>query len=98
MYIVCDLESNGLLDTVSRVWCLCAIDSEGKRFEAVGHDQIRQLLTTVASYPTSVWHNGIGYDQQVIRKVLGFNLENVKDTLLLSQILNPDRIFDSSCS
>lgn len=100
-YLVYDLETNGLLDKVSTIHCLLIGDpatGEIKRYSDVGHD-VRTPDGTVAEgvarlvEAESVAHNGIGYDRQVIKKLLGVELpfEQTWDTMVVGRLFDPER-------
>lgn len=101
--IVLDLEANDFLPIVDKIWVVCAkvvgADDVFDFYDALG---FARWLDDVK--PTRViWHNGLCYDADVLRKVWGvpysvgrmssFGNHKVQfiDTMLLSQRLNPDR-------
>lgn len=100
---VCDLEADGLLEDVTRIWCFVA--------KELGKDNwIIYKATDIEGFPGRTWknmldgcrlfidnnplifHNGIKYDIPVIKKVTGLNPTNkIIDTLVWSRVNNPDR-------
>lgn len=94
-----DLETNGLLDTVSVVHCLvvkCLSTGAVRRFadspEAIAIDgTVADGVALLKAATTLVAHNGIGYDLPVLAKLFGFKPSGgVRDTLVLSRLAFPD--------
>ena len=88
--ILFDIESDGLLDTVSRIWVLIAKDLDtGERFCFYEGDLGWQDLLNEAA--VIIGHNIIGYDLAVLKKLYNFSAPKtarLHDTMLLSQILD----------
>lgn len=101
--LVFDLETNGLLENVTEIHCLCIYDTETKQ-TMVFNDQAFESHTDQPAKEPIVrgvqlledadciaGHNIIGYDLPVISKLypwFGYP-SNVIDTLLLSRLLYP---------
>jgi DNA polymerase I-like protein with 3'-5' exonuclease and polymerase domains len=94
-----DLETNGLLDTVSTVHCMVAkcLDTNAvRRFadDPVARDvqgSVADGLALLRDAKKIVAHNGIGYDLPVLVKLFGFTpMAMVRDTLVLSRLAFPD--------
>ena len=95
MRVVFDIEANGLLDTVSIIHCLVAIDVETEEvFRWIG-DEITGPDFAQWSAGVKEWigHNIISYDLPALRKVHGIELprHTVTDTLVLSRLLKYNR-------
>lgn len=97
--ILFDLETNGLLDTVSIVHCMvakCLDTSAVRRFadEPKAHDihgSIAAGVTLLRDAKQIVAHNGISYDLPVLAKLFSFTpTATVRDTLVLSRLAFPD--------
>lgn len=103
--IVFDLEADGLLPTISRIWLLVAkeIDKEGgfifcdlpgnfpKGFEVKPMSCLGEFLNSQA---TLIGHNIIEYDLPALEKVLGIKIDpKVKriDTMIMSKVLDYKR-------
>jgi len=92
-HIVCDLESNGLLDQLTTIHCL-AIHSldDGAVLSCAdqpGYVPIAEGLRIVQAAERSYWHNGINFDIPALRKVYpSFTLDEskVRDTLLMARL------------
>lgn len=103
--IICDLEGNGLLDTITKVHCICMQELGGDKFYVCTGDnqEIRSsFLRAVKEDYTYVFHNCCGYDLPVLESVLGISYSiapdsinqtsvQIIDTLALSRELWPDR-------
>jgi len=91
----CDIETDGLDPTV--VWCIGVqnIYNKGKRM--FKPDTVDQFKSWVDNHKqigiTLIFHNGIGYDIPVLKKLLGvdFSFVNIEDTLIMSQLDSPRR-------
>ena len=94
--LIFDLETDGLLDDVSRIHCLSIYDTDTEEQTTYNTDKgdvltgIRQLQKA----NTIIGHNIIGYDLPVIRKLYSwFDYTNqVLDTLVLSRIYHSNMI------
>ena len=88
-YIYCDIETNGLDPDV--IWCVVCRASGVSTviFNAEDFKAYR------AAMPESLWvfHNGIGFDLPVLKKLWDIELdkESIVDTLVLSRLANPSR-------
>ena len=94
MRIVFDIETDGLLDSVTKIHCLsyCNIDNKNEEIKSItNYEDIKKLLSKCT---TIIGHNIIQYDIPVLNKILDFELpKNIKiiDTLGLSWYLNDRR-------
>jgi hypothetical protein len=97
-----DLESNGLLNNVTRLWCAVFKDINTgqvwKFWPWEGADYIKQLLDFMNTIDVLIMHNGIGYDWPLLEKLYGYKFKGQKvDTLIMSRLLNPKRIVPFNC-
>jgi DNA polymerase I-like protein with 3'-5' exonuclease and polymerase domains len=94
----CDIETDGLNPT--KVWCIVAQDVRTKEKLVFTYpDYIHYDMEGGSEYfndwvnkiDTLVFHNGIGFDIPVLKKLLGTSFDTVKieDTLIISQLDNP---------
>ena len=94
--LVFDLETDGLLDDVTKIHCLVIYDSETDEtviYNNQGNKEpIVRGVQRLEDADVLVGHNIIGYDLPVIQKVyLWFNPQAlVLDTLLLSRLYHTD--------
>ena len=93
--LVYDLETDGLLDVVTKVWCMVAQDVDTKEiFSFSDHDpdlpSIADGLKLLQAADVLVAHNGIAFDNSVIKKLYNIDLDKkpFRDTLIMSKILN----------
>ena len=97
--IVSDIETDGLLDVVSKFHCAWTYDYKTGEYTGYRPDDfeayIEYLEQKASEDELIVFHNGIGYDHQALniltRKLLSRELKvphrNILDTLVLSKIL-----------
>jgi DNA polymerase I-like protein with 3'-5' exonuclease and polymerase domains len=95
MKLLFDLESNGLLDTVSKVHCIVIQNVETDEILSfVGHDEIiAKAIPMLNEAEELSGHNIIGYDIPALRKIFPGKLKediNAFDTLLAVKLSNPD--------
>jgi DNA polymerase III alpha subunit (gram-positive type) len=95
--IVFDIETNGLLQDLSRIHCMAIYDTETKEIETFNDEKnnkysITEGLSRLSVASTIVAHNGIHFDIPVIRKLYPFFSTNAEivDTLLLSRLFHPN--------
>lgn len=92
-FTVFDLESDGLLDTVSKIHCVSFQIYENTQFISKGsitdYDQMRRFFQ---SQENLVGHNIVKYDKRVLQKILGIDIKaKLIDTLGLSYYIFPYR-------
>jgi DNA polymerase-1 len=93
-----DLEANGLLDTVTDVWCGVFKNKDTHEVFKFKPDQIKDMLLFMDSIDVLIMHNGIGYDWPLLKKLYGYEFKGKKvDTLIMSRLLNPKRIVPFNC-
>lgn len=93
MRLVVDVEANGLLDTISKLWQLSVIDVDTGRLSSFNRNTLQAGLDMIQKADTLIMHNGLGYDLHAIEIVTGIKLDwdKVIDTLILSRLARPDR-------
>jgi len=85
-----DLESDGLLDTITKIHCLSYIEPNGK--EVKTHTTYQGIKDFLSKATTLIGHNIIRYDVIALEKVLGVEIKHkLYDTLAMSWVFNPDR-------
>lgn len=90
--ILADTETNGLLDELTVIHCISALDpGSGERW-FYGPDQIEEGLELLASADMLVFHNAIKFDIPAIQKVYpNWKPKGiVRDTLVLSRLIWTD--------
>lgn len=93
MKLVCDIEANGLLDTVDTIWCIVAKDLDTGQVHTfdIETGNISEGVKLLQSAETLVFHNGFGYDALAIKKLFNVDLQDkVEDTYILGQMCFPN--------
>ena len=86
--VICDIEANGLLDSVSKVWCIVAKDYDtGEVFEWDPHN-LHEFHSFAKEVHHWIGHNFLGYDMKVLKKLMNIKIagNRVTDTLLVSRL------------
>ena len=99
--VVFDIEANGLLNTISKVWCIVIKDlSTGTRETFSNYSKQKHVqpldkgLNIISKASMAVCHNVILYDALALRKLYPkYDFSKVKwmDSLILSQLQNFNR-------
>ena len=93
MKLVFDIETNGLYQDATEIWCMVAIDENDKVY-TYNPDEIDKGIELLQKADKIIGHNIIGFDLPIIKKLKGVDLTNHKgivDTLVISRLLNPVR-------
>ena len=92
MKIIYDIETNGLLDTVSNIWIAVTKNIETNEiitFSDYDPDSkpLNELIPYLNKAEALIGHNIIAYDNVVLHKLLNWKPSNIKfiDTMILSQ-------------
>ena len=86
-----DLESDGLLDSMTKIHCIAYYDTETIELKQFGPGDIDQAIADLAAEPLICGHNVIGFDVPAIKKIYPeFTHSNVIDTLVLSRLIHPN--------
>lgn len=87
--LIWDLEADGLLETITKVWCI-TIWEEGS-YTHYGPTEIEIAVKRLHNR-WLVCHNQINYDIPAIKKFYPwFNPSKIDDTFILSSLFEPDR-------
>lgn len=93
-HIITDIETNGLLDTVTKFWCAWIYDSSTQEYK--GYKDLDEYIDALNVYGTSgynlVFHNGIKYDVPCLKRLSGKDfvfdpLDCVIDTLVFARLV-----------
>ena len=93
MKLVFDIETDGLYQDATQIWCMVAIDENNKVY-TYNPDQIVEGIKLLEQADKIIGHNIIGFDLPVIKKLKGIDLtkhKGIVDTLVISRLLNPVR-------
>ena len=92
-WLVFDLESNGLYDSVTELFCIVLHDLNGNKTHRYGPDAIDDALNHLASADVLIGHNIIFYDLPVLEKLFQFQFNGrVIDTLICTRLIWPKEI------
>jgi hypothetical protein len=103
--LIFDIEADGLLSDVSAIHCISFkfIDTNTS-YTLSGVDLNRENIFNQFLHCTHIiGHNIIGYDLPLLNQLYGIDLidilgkEAIVDTLIMSQVLNPDRELPRCC-
>jgi DNA polymerase-1 len=88
--IVLDLETDGLLNTLTKVHCL-VYKADDLITVATTEEQILKALDVLLTGQI-IGHNVLGFDLEVLKRLYGFEVpvEQVTDTLILSRLIHAD--------
>ena len=96
MNLVFDIETDGLIDDVTCVHCICIHDLDTEKtfvFNDQGNaEPITRAVTMLEEADHIIGHNSIGYDIPVLKSIYPFFTPGgvVLDTLVLSRCVHPD--------
>lgn len=95
--ITLDIEADGLLDTITQIYCICCRELSTGIEVQFTPDNLHDFVGYVESVQRIIGHNIVSYDIPAIHRFLGVDLNELEvlDTLLLSKLLNPDRFAHS---
>lgn len=88
---VFDLESDGLLNSATRIWCIVLYDIDSKETHSYDVNSLPQAIHRIMDATLLIGHNIICYDIPVMEKIFGVKVKaKLMDTLLLSRMIWPD--------
>ena len=93
MRLLFDIETDGLLDTVSKVHCIVARDVDTNEEYVWTGDECREGFSFLNTADTLIGHNIMAFDIPVLEKLFSEKLTelNIRDTLVLARLIWPDR-------
>lgn len=93
-----DIETNGLLDTVSKVHCAVVKDIDTGEVWIFDPTNIGDLCARLDSFDTLIGHNISQYDLPVLRRLFGWEYQGaLLDTLIMSRFQRPERELPKTC-
>jgi len=86
--VVCDLETDGLLDKVTCVWCIVCKDWDTGEIHTWDPDNLGDFAEYAANVHQWIGHNFVAFDLRVLKKIMGIRIKpnRVTDTLLVSRL------------
>ena len=92
-WLVFDLESNGLYDTVTEIFCVVIHDIGLQQTFTYGPDCIADALTHLATADVLIGHNILFYDIPVLQKLHQFACKSrIIDTLICTRLIWPKEV------
>lgn len=92
--LVFDMEGNGLLDTVTKIHCICILSLDTLKVDNYGpnEEDIYKALLRLYRANRIIGHNICGFDVPAIRIFYPkWTYRSARDTLVCSRLLHPDR-------
>ena len=97
-YLVFDLESDGLYDQVTKIFCIVIYDINKQQTFTYGPDSINNALEHLATAKCLIGHNILFFDIAVIRKLYPFYTfaaARIIDTLITTRLIWPkEKLYD----
>jgi len=89
--LIFDIETDNLLDKMTKIHCIVAQDVDTKEIFQFYGDTIREGVELLQGASMLVGHNVIDFDIPAIQKIYSwFNPEFVRDTLVMSRLIYAD--------
>lgn len=86
-----DLETNGLLDTATKIHCAVFYDTETKEYISFTPENVRDIPSFLDKHNQLAFHNGVVFDLPILKKILNYEFKGTfYDTVIISRILWPD--------
>jgi len=87
--LIFDIETDGLLDTVTKVHCGCVFDTTTEQYTLYRPHEIEQMVERLSNADSICGHNVIMFDIPVLEKLYNvvFDQEKVIDTLVLARLV-----------
>ena len=88
-----DIETDGLLDSLTKVWCIVCRDADTGEVSTFGPDQIEEGVEFLMSHDELIGHNIIDFDLPALIQ-LGLvteervELHQLTDTLVMSRLIH----------
>ena len=94
-WLIFDLESDGLYDKVTQIFCIVIYDITRAETFTYGPDRIDDALAHLATADVLIGHNVIFYDVPVLQKLHSFNLKcRIIDTLICTRLIWPKEVLE----
>ena len=95
-YLIFDLESDGLYDKVTKIYCIVIYDIAAKQTFSYGPDCIADAVAHLATADVLIGHNIIFYDCPVLEKLHDFKSNaQIIDTLICTRLIWPkEKLYD----
>lgn len=92
MRLILDIETNGFLMEATKVWCVVLKDIDSG--EIYKFTDIQKAVKFLSKATKIIAHNGVMFDLPVLKRLYNYDYSEVEvvDTLIISRLLNPDRL------
>lgn len=88
---VFDIETDGLLDTITRIWCATVLDIDTQEFVSLDPSNVHKLPSILSQYEMCIGHKIVSFDFPVLKKFYNFEYQGIMfDTLIACRVLFPD--------
>jgi hypothetical protein len=95
-FLIFDLETDGLYDQVTQVFCVVIHDINKQQTFTYGPDRIDAAIAHLATADFLIGHNIIFYDIPVLQKLHPFDTKScIIDTLVCSRLIWPKEVLES---
>lgn len=93
MRLLFDIETDGLLDTVSKIHCVVARDVDTDEEYVWTGDKVKDCWNFLNKADTLIGHNILGFDIPVLEKIFNRKMAQmqIRDTLVMARTIWPDR-------
>ena len=92
MILVGDIETDGLYDDVTTIWCAVFKDVETGELHEFTPETIHEIPNLLDKSKVLIMHNGAQFDLPVLLKVMGYSYPGrLVDTLAVSRVERPRR-------
>ena len=92
-WLVFDLEANGLLEEATHAHVACWTNHRGQSDYTTDVQDFCNILSCANDQSIIIAHNCIDYDLPLLKKLYGYEHKgHVLDTVVLSRLLNPERV------
>ena len=89
-YLIFDIETNGLYDEATEIFCVAIHDVVRNETIGYGPGSIDRAIDRLASATCLIGHNIVFYDLPVLKKLLNFETQaHVIDTLICTRLIWP---------
>jgi uncharacterized protein YprB with RNaseH-like and TPR domain len=94
-WLIFDIETNGLYDQATEVFCIVLHDITRAKTFTYGPDSIDAALAHLATADVLIGHNIIFYDIPVLQKLHSFSVKcRIIDTLICTRLIWPKEVLE----
>lgn len=91
MALIFDIETDGLLDKMTKIHCIAIYDTDKKEMFDYGPKEIDYGIGVLSKADVGIGHNIIGFDIKAIQKIYpSFEMRKALDTLVLARLIFPN--------